>query len=68
MPIRVAGVAGFGTPQALVIFLVVMLIIFLIGRAVGKSKQFTRFCPKCGRGLTLPKGPTCCPYCGVQLP
>jgi len=36
MPIVIAGVAGLGAPEALVVFVVVLLI-FLIGRAAAKS-------------------------------
>lgn len=70
MPFVVAGMFGLGGPEVLVVFLVLLLIIFLIGRAVGKSKikQFSRFCPKCGRGLDQPKDASCCAYCGFQLP
>jgi len=68
MPVVIAGIYGIGGPEVLFIFLVVLLAIFLIGRAIGKSKQYSRFCPKCGRGLKLPKGATCCAYCGFQLP
>jgi rRNA maturation endonuclease Nob1 len=66
MPVVVAGIFGIGGPE--VVFILYTLIVFLIGRAVGKRKQFARFCPKCGRGLKLPKGSTCCAYCGFQLP
>jgi hypothetical protein len=36
-------------------------------KAVTKNK-FSRFCPKCGRGLNQPKDAACCAYCGFQLP
>jgi hypothetical protein len=64
MPFAVAGLVGLGVPEAIIF----VVLIFLLGRAVGKNKQYTRFCPKCGRGQKLPKDAIYCAYCGHQLP
>jgi hypothetical protein len=71
MPGVVAGFFGIGGPEVVVILLIFLglplLIVFLIVKAVTKNK-FSRFCPKCGRGLNQPKDAACCAYCGFQLP
>ncbi len=64
-----AGLLGLGGPEVLVIFIAV--IIFTVGVMWGKSKkrsQFSRYCPKCGRGLNQPADAPCCSYCGARLP
>ena len=70
----VAGLFGLGGPEiaALLVLMTVVAvpvgIVVLIVKAVSKPRQISRFCPKCGRGLTQEAtAPFCC-YCGNRLP
>ena len=49
MPFVIAGMVGTGGPEVLFIFLVILLVMSLIGRAIDKSKQFSRFWPETRR-------------------
>ena len=55
-------------PQLIFVFLVMLAIAISLTVWLVRRKQFTRFCPKCGRGLKLPKDATCCSFCGERLP
>jgi hypothetical protein len=56
------------TPTIVALALVVL--IFTVGVVWGKSRSrgFSRYCPKCGRGLNQPADARCCSYCGAALP
>jgi hypothetical protein len=63
---------GLGGPEIIVIAVVFFGFIFFIGWVWGgrrNNTQFSRYCPKCGRGLRQPEDDApCCAYCGEQLP
>jgi hypothetical protein len=70
----VAGVFGLGGPEiaALLVLMTVVAVpacvVVLIVKAVKKPNRISRFCPKCGRGLTQEAGAPFCCYCGNRLP
>jgi hypothetical protein len=69
-----AGLVGLGGPEIavlLVLFTVVavpVLIVVLIVKVIRKPAAFSRYCPKCGRGLIQQPDAPFCSYCGNRLP
>ena len=60
--------AGMGGPEVIVVVLLAVgLAVWGMSRVM-KKNQFSRFCPKCGRGLNLPSDAQCCSHCGARLP
>ena len=69
------GLVGLGGPEVLAILVLGGLMIAglvgvvgLIARAVTKKDRISRYCPKCGRGLTQQLDAPFCSYCGNRLP
>ena len=61
-----AGFFGFGMPEVMSL-VVLALVIYGVSRLL-RRPGFSRFCPKCGRGLTQPADAPFCSYCGNHLP
>ena len=57
-----------GFPEIVVTAAALILLGIGVGWGLSRRKQFSRFCPKCGRGLRQPKEATRCAYCGNPLP
>jgi len=74
MALEVAGIFGLGGPEvaALLVLSVVVavpvLIVVLIMKVIRKPTAPSRYCPKCGRGLTQPPDALFCSFCGNRLP
>ena len=69
----VAGMFGLGGPEFLFMLLLFMIavpvgIVVLIVKAFNRPKGFSRFCPKCGRGVPQEAGVSFCSFCGNALP
>jgi hypothetical protein len=70
-----AGMVGLGGPEIaaiLVLFSILVavpiLVVVLIVKVVRRPAQFSRYCPKCGRGLSQQADAPFCGYCGDRLP
>jgi hypothetical protein len=69
-----AGVFGLGGPEiaAVVVLLgsiaLPVAVVVLIVKAVSKPNRYSRYCPKCGRGLTQQADAPFCSFCGERLP
>lgn len=74
MTFLMAGMFGLGGPEVLAILVlfsilvVPVLVVVLIVKAVRKPAPFSRYCPKCGRGLSQQADAPFCSYCGDRLP
>ena len=74
MTFVLAGLFGLGGPEvaALLVLLgkiaVLIVVVVLIAKAVSKPNRYSRYCPKCGRGLTQQMDAPFCGYCGERLP
>lgn len=70
MTFVVAGIFGLGGPEVLA--LLVLILVLVVGRRLMKPlagrEAFTRYCPKCARGLTQQADAPLCSYCGNRLP
>jgi uncharacterized membrane-anchored protein len=70
----VAGLFGLGGPEIAALLVLAMvvavpvLIVVLIVNVVRKPAAASRYCPKCGRGLTQPPDALFCGFCGDRLP
>jgi len=71
----VAAMLGLGGPEVAAIFILSLILfggpIFAIVMVVSRAKRrtgFSRYCPKCGRGLTQQVDAPFCSYCGQRLP
>jgi uncharacterized Zn finger protein (UPF0148 family) len=59
---------GLGGPEVMFLTLLVLAIVLISRMAKGRGAA-NRFCPACGRGLTVqPPGAAFCPFCGNRLP
>jgi rRNA maturation endonuclease Nob1 len=58
-----------GSPQIVVIVVILAILILGIGipRGGSNKQEFTRYCPKCGKGLSQPDDAPYCAYCGARL-
>jgi hypothetical protein len=69
-----AGMFGLGGPEIAALFVLLatiavpVAVVVLIVNAVGKRNRYSRYCPKCGRGLTQQTDAPFCSYCGDRLP
>ena len=64
---------GLGGPEVAAILVLVLIsapaaILMLIVKVVRKPAPYSRYCPKCGRGLTQQMDAPFCSYCGERLP
>lgn len=72
MSLPFAGIFGLGGPVVIVIgvlgfvFCGVLAVAVLLPLAKA-GRQFSRYCPKCGRGLNQPADARFCCYCGDVL-
>jgi hypothetical protein len=66
-----AGIFGLGGPEVaalLILLLVGFLVVRVTASPAGNRGRFSRYCPKCGRGLTQQADAPFCGYCGDRLP
>jgi predicted amidophosphoribosyltransferase len=71
MTLVVAGMFGIGGPEVMALLILALVLVFTVGLRWGNSRKrdsFSRFCPKCGRGLSQPADAPFCSYCGARLP
>jgi hypothetical protein len=68
--LEVAGLIGLGGPEvaALLVLGIVAAVVVLIMKVIRKPAAPSRYCPKCGRGLTQPPDALFCGFCGNRLP
>jgi len=74
MTFVVAGIFGLGGPEVLAIMVLLLVLvgpIVAVTMIVSRAKRrtgFSRYCPKCGRGLTQQVDAPFCSYCGERIP
>ena len=67
MKLLPAGMFGLGLPEVMALLIPTLLVV-LIMRIVRRPTAPSRYCAKCGRGLTQPLDAPFCSYCGNKLP
>ena len=74
MTLETAGMFGLGGPSIAALLVLTMVVaapilcVVLIMKVIRKPTAPSRYCPKCGRGLTQPVDAPFCGYCGNRLP
>ena len=73
MGLPLAGIFGLGGPEVGVIGALGFILCGIVAVAVllplaRSGRQFSRYCPKCGRGLNQPADARFCCYCGEVMP